>query len=180
MSKYKTISRGQIIDRLDYDSDAGIFTWKMPHKKALRFKGKRAGCVWKAQANGNKDYRYIKFNCIPIAEHHLAWMIAYGEWPEMIDHKNGDSLDNRIDNLRICNPVINSQNHNRPTRSMTGFMGVKKIKSTGKYEASIGINGKSVYLGTYNTPQAAHESYLQARLSNHDCPSLKDGGKHAN
>lgn len=45
--------------------------------------------------------------------HRLIWMMVYGEWPNVIDHKNGDPSDNRLVNLRNVNQSENILNSSR-------------------------------------------------------------------
>jgi len=50
-------------------------------------------------------------NYICIKNHHLIWFLNTGEWPSNeIDHINRDKLDNRIENLRLANRMINMNN----------------------------------------------------------------------
>ena len=86
----------------------------------------------------------------------MAWLYVYGEEPpEFLDHKDGDKANNRIENLR---PADRSQpSEQRPsTRNTSGFKGVSPSKRGQRY------NAKKIHLGTYDTPQEAHATYLSA------------------
>lgn len=77
-----------------------------------------------------------------------------------VDHINHDTLDNRKENLRLCNRWQNKAN-TRPIRTNTsGFKGVSKHK--GKWQASIRVMGKLLYLGRYDTKELAAASYNEA------------------
>lgn len=82
-----------------------------------------------------------------------------------IDHINGDGLDNRRENLRLCN---NSQNHQnrRCVLSDSGYKGVywRKYGKHGKYNARIHYNEKSVWLGSFDSPIDAAVAYDMAAL----------------
>lgn len=91
--------------------------------------------------------------------HRVVWFLHNGTWPDIIDHINGNQLDNRINNLREATTSIN--NHNRVSR------GTHRSGRMRGYSARIGINGKSVYLGTYQTEEAAHAAYLEAKQKLH-------------
>lgn len=67
---------------------------------------------------------------------------------KVVDHINGDTLDNRLDNLRVATQQQNCFNRTK-VNSSTGYKGVYKCNKTGKYKASITISGKYKYLGTY-------------------------------
>lgn len=55
--------------------------------------------------------RYIEFKGIRLVASRLAWRVYHGCWPNnLIDHINGDSSDNRIENLREADYSINNLN----------------------------------------------------------------------
>lgn len=84
-----------------------------------------------------------------------------------VDHKNGDTLDNRRENLRECN---NSQNHMNISKNKgkytSKFKGVV-LKPNGKYEANISAGGKHIYLGKFLTEKEAAEAYNEAAKQIH-------------
>ena len=98
----------------------------------------------------------------------LAWFYVYGKWPEYeIDHINGIRSDDRIINLRDVNTKINRENRHFPDKdNRAGFLGVS-IAPSGRYKAQIGNNKKMIRLGTFDTPEAAHLAYLNAKRKLH-------------
>ena len=91
--------------------------------------------------------------------HRLAWAIHYGEQPPaVIDHKNRDKKDNRIDNLRACSQAQNVQNS-----TGRGY----SVMSNGKYQAAVKLNGKRIAIGTYDTPEEANAAYLNKKKELH-------------
>lgn len=72
-----------------------------------------------------------------------------------VDHINGNGLDNRRCNLRICNPAQNRINSRLNTNNKTGFRGVSRHAQTGRFMAYIGHGGKTRYLGIFKTAQEA-------------------------
>lgn len=76
------------------------------------------------------------------------------------DHKNGDGLDNRRDNLRIVTNAQNQMNKGIYKTSTTGVKGV--IIDHGKYRASIKLNGRSKHLGMFKTVEEASAAYQKA------------------
>lgn len=76
-----------------------------------------------------------------------------------IDHINGNKLDNRKENLRICTPKQNSANMGLSKNNKTGYKGVYWNKEKKKYDAQIKINGKSTYIGRFENPEEAAKAY---------------------
>lgn len=79
-----------------------------------------------------------------------------------VDHINGNTLDNRKQNLRICTPQENSWNKGK-TRGSTMPTGVRKTES-GKFEARIMVNRKNMSLGTYGTLSEAVDARRKAEI----------------
>tara|TARA_B100000214_G_scaffold375569_1_gene362749 strand:+ start:2921 stop:3493 length:573 start_codon:yes stop_codon:yes gene_type:complete len=73
----------------------------------------------------------------------------------VIDHVNGDTLDNRKANLRIVSRRENKQNRDILSSNTSGFVGVVKVKG-GRWRAQIGVGrSENRYIGTYNTKEEA-------------------------
>lgn len=78
----------------------------------------------------------------------------------VVDHINGNSLDNRKSNLRICTHRENSQNtYKHRSGKLVGCYFHKRSK---KWEARIEVNGVRKCLGSYATDLEAHEVYKAA------------------
>lgn len=89
------------------------------------------------------------------------------------DHINGDKLDNRVENLRGVNRSENTQNQRKPTRRNTsGYLGVGFEQQTKKFRAVIGVNGKYTTLGRFDTAEAAHAAYVDAKRRLHPACSI--------
>lgn len=78
---------------------------------------------------------------------------------EVIDHLNGNTLDNRRSNMRVCS--YRENNCNKSTHRDGRLVGANKTKR-GTYVAQIRIDGNLKYLGTFKTEHEAHQSYLAA------------------
>lgn len=77
---------------------------------------------------------------------------------DLIDHINGNPLDNRRANLRFCTQHQNQANRPRLNKNNTiGFRGVAKNRA--RWSAKCRVNYKNVHIGTFDTPQAAAEAY---------------------
>jgi hypothetical protein len=74
----------------------------------------------------------------------------YGEWPNHeIDHINGDSLDNRICNLRDVTSQGNNRNMSLAKTNTSGVCGVRYKKDRSKWVALITLNNRQTHLGYY-------------------------------
>ena len=82
----------------------------------------------------------------------------------IVDHINHNRLDNRKENLRICNSSQNNMNRNKTNRNTSGYTGVCYKPKINKWQSYITINKKSIHLGYYNTPEEANEIRKQAEI----------------
>lgn len=80
-----------------------------------------------------------------------------GELPQQLDHINGNGLDNRRANLRAATHEQNTHNSRMPSTNTSGYKGVSKC--AGGWRAMIRINKRNVWLGVFETPEAAHACY---------------------
>lgn len=80
----------------------------------------------------------------------------------VIDHINGNRSDNRKCNLRLASPCQNACNQKISKKNKTGYKGVSWNHKRGKYESNIGYQGKSYFLGYYDSPIEAAKSYDKA------------------
>jgi hypothetical protein len=105
--------------------------------------------------------------------HRLAWYLATGELPILVDHINGIKTDNRLCNLRATDKRGNGQNLKGPRSSnKTGYLGVSFSKEKQKYVARLRVERKYLHLGYHSTPEAAYEAYLVAKRKYHECNTL--------
>jgi hypothetical protein len=86
--------------------------------------------------------------------HRLLTMANSGQ---LVDHINGNPLDNRKANLRICTPTENCGNM-RCNVGKSGFRGVEKTRS-GKFRAYIQMHYKNMHLGVKETAEEAARLY---------------------
>lgn len=98
--------------------------------------------------------------------HRYICGLEYGD-RRIVDHINGNQLDNRRSNLRVCTPAENMQNRRLNKNSTSGLKGVTWNRQCGKWHAQIRVNGKRLYLGLHDTPEMAHLAYCEAAMKLH-------------
>lgn len=79
---------------------------------------------------------------------------------ELVDHEDGDRLNNCRTNLRVATPSENGANRAGPRAN--AYRGVYYEARSGRYRAQIKCDGRNRYLGTHDTPEAAAEAYDRA------------------
>jgi len=90
--------------------------------------------------------------------HRVIYWLCTGIKPEngdVIDHINGDKLDNRIENLRLVTVSQNGMNRKVSRSNTSGYVGVTFCKDSQKWNASLYEDNNHVYLGTFQTKEEA-------------------------
>ncbi len=146
-----------------YNKHTGLFVSLINSIRGDRKVGDKMGYT------DNRGYISFRIGGVTHKAHRLAWLYEYGSWPKnQIDHINGDKSDNRIINLRDVTNSENCQNRrNKNITSISGYTGVTKSHLSNNWTANIGVNGARKYLGTFETPEAASEAYLDAKKELH-------------
>lgn len=108
-------------------------------------------------SKSNRGYYHGMLRRRNLQAHRVVFALTSGFFPPVVDHINGQRDDNRPENLRAANVLIN--NHNREAKGCYPFRG--------GYMARIAANGKQVYLGVYPTENEAREAYLKAKARLH-------------
>ena len=94
---------------------------------------------------------------------HRLVAIAFLENPDNlreVDHIDRNIQNNKLENLRWCSRTQNCNNVIRK-KQQSGFSGVYICRQ--KYHARIVINGKKTHLGSFETPEEAHEAYKKKK-----------------
>ncbi len=145
---------------ISYCPETGALTWavKRPGTRGI---GSEAGGVNKALG-----YVQLRFNDRLYYGHRVAFALMTGAWPELVDHINGNKADNRWANLRLSDRQHNQENRRRANKNSShGLLGVTRNRK--RFMASLTLNRKSIYLGTFDTPEQAHAAYLTAKREQH-------------
>lgn len=170
----RSLTASEFHEILEYCSETGIFRWKeRPLSSFPRTKihTQERNCqIWNARfagtIAGNRLHSgYIRV-CIAHTSylaHRLAWLAHYGKWPNgYLDHINTNRHDNRIANLREATASQNNANKNMRRSSKSGRKGVSWDRTIGKWQCGIGVNGKQIKIGSYNSLDEAALAYEEA------------------
>lgn len=124
-----------------------------------------AASTWFVNDRGYAVRRAARPHRLNIRMHRVIMRRVLGRelerW-ELVDHINGDRLDNRRSNLRLCNNSQNGFNRDVPAHNSTGYKGVSRnTYQTGPrpFQANITVNRRKVYLGSFATAQDAARAY---------------------
>lgn len=140
---------------LSYDPDTGEFV----RRKKSKGRQPQKCNVGTISPHGYQQIRvlYTRYHA-----HRLAWLYVHGDWPSgYLDHINGDTLDNRMENLRVVTKAQNSANQGKQCRNTSGHKGVYWDKNRGKWTVQIGVNRRYKYLGRYDTVEEAAQAYAK-------------------
>lgn len=149
--------------RLSYNPETAQLYWRKrePHtvsgSQAIRMRICRN---WNARFEGKEAFTCISkrgyytgvIDNKRLYKHHVIWAMHYGEWPQsMIDHIDGNPLNNHISNLRLVTSAQNQKNMKLQERNKTGQIGVWYDKNRDSYQAFIAHNRKRISLGRFKS-----------------------------
>lgn len=156
--------------RYDYDAARGCFVWKVPLYNIRKKPGDDVS------GQGSQAYAGVCVLGHRFKVHRLIWLWHTSTYPVGdIDHINGNTRDNRIENLRIATSAQNAANR---IRKNTYGVGVG-IAMDGKFVARITIPGttKRLYLGRYDSSKEAAAAYIGAAAVLHGEFSVANRGE---
>jgi len=122
---------------------------------------------WHFQESGGVGYaaRQATVDERPTKQRQFIWMhhVIIGKHETMVvDHINGNGVDNRKSNLRHATCSQNQLNRKITSVGKSGFRGV--YPHDGKWQSRLKINGKSHHLGTFETVELAAKAYISASI----------------
>ena len=140
---------------LKCEPEKGLLFW-MPRQKEF-FK---RDCDWKkwndkyahqeALINvNNGGYKQGEILSKPHKAHRVVWYMETKELPDIVDHINGNRIDNSFINLRNVSTSENSRNKCIPTTNKSGVIGVHFCNKAYKWKSKIQIGGKTINLGQF-------------------------------
>lgn len=138
-----------------FDYAGGVLYWTLPPANCVTA-GRPAGGVHKQLGRVVITIQGQKF-----LRSRLVWAWHHREWPDVLQYKNDNQLDDRIDNLHnTTRALVNAER--RMASSSDRLPGVTSKPGRG-WIAQI----DSEYLGTFATQEEAHAAFLQAYEQQH-------------
>ena len=141
-----------------YEPSSGKLFWKKRTARRVKV-GDEAGTLCKSTG-----YRMVFINRNGYLVHRIAILLATGECDpgREVDHIDHDRGNNRLNNLRIVDRINNMRNIGLMKTNKTGVTGVIYDEKYAKYRAKIHIEGKGIYLGSYDTLEEAATARAEA------------------
>lgn len=145
----------------DFDPKTGALFWRF--RDAKWFKRESDQRRWNNRYAGEPaftarhgaGYRQGSVLGEHLLAHRVLWALAYGEWPEHIDHINGHRDDNRLCNLRSVTPAENRRNCRMHVGNKSGVNGVHQRKQDGRFLVNILVNGRTKHIGLFDSLEMA-------------------------
>lgn len=105
----------------------------------------------------------VTVNKVPYKVHRVIFFMHYGYLPRLVDHKDGNYKNNKIDNLREATHQENNRNQKLKPNNTSGCKNVTWNKTANKWQVGFTINKKFKYLGTYDDLELADLVATEAR-----------------
>jgi hypothetical protein len=135
----------------------------------LEYEGREAGTF---ALCGRKGHRQLK--CIIVIRKFLpdrhtfrsfrsqiVYAMFNNVWVPEIDHKDTNTINDRIENLRPCTSSQNKGNMRLLKTNTSGHRGVRFKKDRNKWQARINMNRKEKHIGYFDTKEEAIEAYVK-------------------
>lgn len=131
------------------------------------YQKQRAGTIaGKIAINHKRDTRDIIITYLgekgKFCNHQLVFLYHHGFVPSLIDHIDGNYLNNRIENLQELNFQLNTTKASMFSHNTTGYRGVRYRKRDNKYIVNIKVDGIGYYCGQFECIHYAAAVYNYA------------------
>ena len=151
------VTQEQIEQLFEYQE--GVLYWKVVSGRRIKI-GDAAGSTDK------QGYISTSIKGKAYKIHRLVFLLHYGYLPKVIDHIDGNKQNNSFTNLREVTRFENLQNMRKATKAnKIGLLGVSAHQ--GKWRTQIMVNGKRIRASGFDTPELAHQKYLELKREHH-------------
>lgn len=122
----------------------------------LSWRGRIADRPWWRARKSHTTYVVSRAGGVELRLHRVLMNALF---VQLVDHRDGNGLNNAFENLRVATPAQNSQNRSPNRRSVTGLKGVSFSKSQKKFHAQIRHDRKKIHLGSFAAIEDAARAY---------------------
>jgi hypothetical protein len=148
--------------RLLFEHKDGVLFWKQRSKRH-----RKSGSGLEAGTKSGHGYKKLTINKQQIYVHQIVFLMYFGYIPKTIDHIDGNTNNNRIENLRASNKSFNACNSKLRSDSTSGHKGVAWSKPCQKWMARVQFQNKVKHLGVFDDFELACLVADEARLLYH-------------
>ena len=125
--------------RSHFNSNYGYNPWNRKHEGAV------AGTIT------DQGYMSVTVCYKRLKAHRVVWCLVNGVWPNgEIDHIDGNTLNNKIENLRVVTHKENMKNQKVRVSNKSGLIGVHWSNDRCKWVSSISKSGKLKCIGRFH------------------------------
>ena len=170
---------------LTYEPKTGKLFWKKRHISMFAYdpqqhtskrvySAERACNIWNTKYAGKEAFTAINADGYRVGSriddrsalaHRIIWELVTGRVPELLDHINGDRMDNRLCNLREATPTLSSSNRGFTHRNKSGVIGVFWNSGRKCWQGQISMNGHQYHLGVFKTKDEAKAARKAAEVA---------------
>lgn len=154
------ITREYLLETFNYDPNIGVLYWKVSRSNRVKI-GDPVSYI------NNKGYLSVRLLGRQYLVHRLVWFLENKEWPERLDHKDGNRLNNQIDNLRTATSSQNNANRVKKSGATSTYKGVYWHKQRRKWHVQLSLNKKSISCGLFESEEEAALAYNLKALELH-------------
>ena len=146
---------------MEYNPRTGSLVWISKIYRGHHAVGDQVGYI---HNNENISYYRTTVYGTRYLAHKLCVLLMTGVYPEgVVDHIDGNGLNNKWNNLRVVTNAINGRNCKINKNNTTGHIGVNKFKD--KFRVRLKHEGKEIHIGIFNNIDdavvAAKEAYAK-------------------
>lgn len=160
-------------ETFSYNNSSGELSWKF--RPEGKFKHPKMAENWNRRfsnksAGADNGVGYIRVTLTVSGKkksfynHRIIYKMVYGSEPEIIDHIDGNTSNNRIGNLRSTSLQDNNKNKGYDPNSKSGVMGVHWAKRQKKWCAQISNGRKIRHLGFFKDIEEAKNARKNAEI----------------
>lgn len=162
----------QVSTLLRYEPAGGKLFWR--ERDISMFQDSVRCKMWNAKWAGNEamtavngsGYRHGKIFGRVFQAHRVCWLLSHGAWPSgVIDHIDGNKLNNAETNLRDVSAIENARNCWMKKNNSSGVNGVR-LKGR-KWQARIMVNRVLITVGAFDSLAEAEAARLKANSKYH-------------